>query len=144
MSLFGRAVAPYKRAIRVGDGQGGLACCDSWGRKELDTTERLNWTELKELIDTQLKLKHIEKSCSPWNSPIFIIKKKSGKWHLLTDLRKVNISMKPMGALQPGIPSPTTIPQNWHIIIIDLQDCFFYYTFTPSRLREIRFLSSLS
>ena len=31
---------------RVGDGQGGLACCDSWGRKESDTTERLNWTEL--------------------------------------------------------------------------------------------------
>ena len=29
-----------------GDGQGGLACCDSWGHKELDTTERLNWTEL--------------------------------------------------------------------------------------------------
>ena len=24
------------------DGQGGLACCDSWGRKELDTTEQLN------------------------------------------------------------------------------------------------------
>ena len=30
----------------VGDGQGGLACCDSWGHKELDTTEWLNWTEL--------------------------------------------------------------------------------------------------
>ena len=28
------------------DGQGGLACCDSWGRKESDTTEWLNWTEL--------------------------------------------------------------------------------------------------
>ena len=28
----------------VGDGQGGLVCCDSWGRKESDTTERLNWT----------------------------------------------------------------------------------------------------
>ena len=26
----------------VGDGQGGLACCDSWGCKELDATERLN------------------------------------------------------------------------------------------------------
>ena len=25
-----------------GDGQGGLACCDSWGRKESDTTEGLN------------------------------------------------------------------------------------------------------
>ena len=31
----------------VGDGQGGLACCDSWGHKELDMTEWLNWTELK-------------------------------------------------------------------------------------------------
>ena len=30
----------------VGDGQGGLACCDSRGHKESDTTERLNWTEL--------------------------------------------------------------------------------------------------
>ena len=30
----------------VGDGQGGLGCCGSWGHKELDTTERLNWTEL--------------------------------------------------------------------------------------------------
>ena len=27
---------------RVDDGQGGLACCDSWGRKESDTTERLS------------------------------------------------------------------------------------------------------
>ena len=33
--------------LGVGDRQGGLACCGSWGRKELDTTERLNWTELK-------------------------------------------------------------------------------------------------
>ena len=32
----------------VGDGQGGLPCCDSWGRKESDMTEWLNWTELKE------------------------------------------------------------------------------------------------
>ena len=30
----------------IGDGEGALACCDSWGRKELDTTEQLNWTEL--------------------------------------------------------------------------------------------------
>ena len=27
--------------LGVGDGQGGLVCCGSWGRKELDTTERL-------------------------------------------------------------------------------------------------------
>ena len=35
----------------VGDGQVGLVCCDSWGRKESDTTERLNWTELNCFID---------------------------------------------------------------------------------------------
>ena len=29
----------------VGAGQGGLACCDSWGHKESDSTERLNWTD---------------------------------------------------------------------------------------------------
>ena len=32
--------------LEVGDGQGGLACCDSWGCKELDTTERLIWYDL--------------------------------------------------------------------------------------------------
>ena len=32
----------------LGDGQGGLACCDSWGSKESDTTEWLTWTELKD------------------------------------------------------------------------------------------------
>ena len=30
----------------VGDGQGGLVCCNSWGHKESDTTEWLQWTEL--------------------------------------------------------------------------------------------------
>ena len=34
----------------VGDGQGGLAWCNSWGHKESDTTERLNWTELKNVL----------------------------------------------------------------------------------------------
>ena len=29
-------------SLGVGDGQGGLACCDSWGHKESDTTEQLN------------------------------------------------------------------------------------------------------
>ena len=41
--------------LGVDDGQGGLVCCDSWGRKESDTTEQLNWTELRLLY--------------PWNFP---------------------------------------------------------------------------
>ena len=35
----------FEQALGVGDGQGGLVCCSPWGRKELDTTEQLNWTE---------------------------------------------------------------------------------------------------
>ena len=35
----------FEWTLGVGDGQGGLACCNSWGRKESDTTERLNWIE---------------------------------------------------------------------------------------------------
>ena len=39
----------------VGDGQGGLVCCGSWGRKESDMTERLNWTELNHGRHCQVK-----------------------------------------------------------------------------------------
>ena len=37
----------------VGDGQGGLACCDSWGCKESDMTERLIWSDLKRYYKLQ-------------------------------------------------------------------------------------------
>ena len=36
----------FKQAPGVGDGQESLACCDSWGHTESDTTEQLNWAEL--------------------------------------------------------------------------------------------------
>ena len=52
----------------VGDGQGGLGCCDSWGHKESDTTERLNWTELNSIVSLfslALKLSKIW----PWTVP---------------------------------------------------------------------------
>ena len=35
----------FEQALGGGDGQGSLACYSPWGRKESDTTERLNWTE---------------------------------------------------------------------------------------------------
>ena len=40
----------FEWTLRVGDGQGGLACCSPWGRKELDTSEKLNETELRHSI----------------------------------------------------------------------------------------------
>ena len=37
----------FELAPGVGDGQGGVVCCSPWGRKELDMTKQLNWTEPK-------------------------------------------------------------------------------------------------
>ena len=36
----------FEWTLGTGDGQGGLVCCGSWGHKELDTTEQLNWTQI--------------------------------------------------------------------------------------------------
>ena len=42
----------------VGDGQGDLACCGSWGRKESDITERRNRTELKAILGFRYQQLH--------------------------------------------------------------------------------------
>ena len=36
----------FEWTLGVGDGQGGMACCDSWGHKESDTTQWLNWADI--------------------------------------------------------------------------------------------------
>ncbi|RMC16368.1 hypothetical protein DUI87_06695 [Hirundo rustica rustica] len=87
------------------------------------TTERLQIA--LQLVAEQLAARHIRPSVSPWNTPIFVIPKKSGKWRLLHDLQQVNSQMQAMGALQPGLPSPVMLPQKWPLLIIDLKDCFF-------------------
>ena len=52
--------------LGVGDGQGGLACCNSWGCKQSDTTERLNWTEA--LKTSKLQLTQLSMEVSQDNS----------------------------------------------------------------------------
>jgi len=46
----------FEQAPGVGDGQRSLVCCSPWGPKELDTTERLNWTEWDILFFFHIKL----------------------------------------------------------------------------------------
>ena len=46
----------FEQASGVGDGQGSLACCSPWGHKQSDTTEWLNWTELKIEMLNKLEL----------------------------------------------------------------------------------------
>ena len=60
----------------VGNEQGGLACCNSWGRKESDTTEPLNWTDT--LIFSFLKYSKSNCTCT-W---IFYHKRNKERWYL--------------------------------------------------------------
>ena len=48
----------------VDDGQGGLACCGSWGRKESDTTEQLNWTYRWNYMNYELLTLEVEWMCT--------------------------------------------------------------------------------
>ena len=53
----------------VGDEWGGLVCCRLWGRKELDTTERLIWTVLQPSPPSIADLiSHWTEALSPWNT----------------------------------------------------------------------------
>ena len=49
----------FSWTLGVFDGPGGLACCDSWGLKESDTTERLNWTELIIIKDLKTSFQQV-------------------------------------------------------------------------------------
>lgn len=101
---------------------------------------RDEWLQkVQELVDEQLQAGHIVPSTSPWNTPVFTIPKKSGRWRLLHDLRAVNAVMQDMGALQPGLPSPTMIPKNWELLIIDLKDWFFTIKLHPEDCEKFAF-----
>ena len=54
----------FEQAPGVGDGQGGLACCRPWGRRESETTERLNWIDgCFTLLSWFLLYSQVNRSC---------------------------------------------------------------------------------
>ncbi|KFP00858.1 hypothetical protein N300_14978, partial [Calypte anna] len=101
--------------------------------------KREHLEQAHKLVAEQLQLRHLKPSTSPWNTPIFVIKKKSGNYRLLHDLRAVNQQMEPMGALQPGLPNPAMLPQDWPILIVDLKDCFFTIPLHPQDTKRFAF-----
>ncbi|NXF56090.1 POK8 protein, partial [Oceanites oceanicus] len=92
-----------------------------------------------QLVQEQLQTGHIVRSNSPWNTPIFVIPKKSGKWRLLHDLRAINAVMQLMGSLQPGISNPTLLPADWNLFIIHLKDWFFTIPLHPENCEHFAF-----
>lgn len=102
--------------------------------------ERKKLSALKTLVQEQLQKGHIKPTDSPWNSPVFVIKKKlSGKWRLLHNLRKTNEVLEDMGPLQLGLPSVSMIPRDWPLVVIDLKDCFFSIPLHPDDAPRLAF-----
>ena len=110
-----------------GEGQGGLACCSSWGRKESDTTERLNWTELNYFTILWWFLSYINKNqpCVPHPEPLS---------HLLPH---------PIPQGHPSAPALSTLPHasnlDWwsisHLIIYMFQ-CYSLKSSHPRLLPQ--------
>ncbi|RMC10018.1 hypothetical protein DUI87_12813 [Hirundo rustica rustica] len=124
---------------------------DFWvGAAEERPTRKLNWKTdspvwveqwplskqklkvLEELVEELLAKGHFVETSSPWNSPVFVIQKPGkDKWRLLQDLRQINNVIEDMGSLQPGMPFPTMLSQNWKLAVIDTKDCFFQIPLHP-------------
>lgn len=86
----------------------------------------------EQLVQERLQASHIVPNNSPWNTPIFVIKKKSGRWRLLQDLRAVNQTMGSPGTLTARASLTHCYPP-W-----SLQNChrpkrLFLYHLAPSR-----------
>ena len=64
---------------------------------------------------------------------MFVIQKPGkNKYRLLQDLREINKVIEDMGPLQPGMPSPSMLPQHWHLAVLDIKDCFFHIPLHPA------------
>lgn len=101
------------------------------------TTEKLR--AARQLVREQVEAGHLHESRSPWNTPIFVVKKKSGKWRLLHDLRQINDQMQIMGPVQLGLPVVTALPRDWPSIVIDIKDCFFSIPIHPDDMKRFAF-----
>jgi len=96
-------------------------------------------TAVEFLADKQLALGHLVPSTSPRTTPRFVIPKKSGKWRLLQDLWAINAVTSPTGPLQPGVPNPAMIPEDWPLFVIDLKDWVFTISVHPDDCAHFAF-----
>ena len=98
--------------LGVGDGQGSLACCSLWGRKELDSTERLNWLWMEcESVSYSIMSDSLwPKKCSPPGSSVHgILQARIREWVAISfsrDLRDPGIEPR-CPALQMTLHHPS-------------------------------------
>ncbi|KAF4796675.1 endogenous retrovirus group K member 25 Pol protein-like protein [Turdus rufiventris] len=83
-------------------------------------------TALLELVSCELHKNNKEPSTSPWNTPIFVITKRSGEgFRLLHNLWEVNKRIQLTGPVQTLLPMNSMIPRGQPCAVLDIKDCFF-------------------
>ena len=101
--------------LGVGDGQGGLACCYSWGRKEADTTEWLNWTEHNKntltfkIILALIQFSSVAQSCSTLCDPMDCSTPGFPVHHQLPEFAQTHVH-RVSDAIQPSHPLSSPSP----------------------------------
>lgn len=81
-------------------------------------------TALKELVNEQLGLGHLEPSTNGHNTPIFVIYKRSIHYWSLWDLHAVNEQMEKNGHHTAWLAPSQCHPPSRHIFILHIKDCF--------------------
>lgn len=104
------------------------------------TREEEKLIALNELVEEQVCLGHLVPSTSPWSTPVFVIKKPGkDKRRLLQDLQKVNEIIEDIGPLQPGLPSPSMLPQDWQLTVLNIKDCILNIPMYPGDALRFEF-----
>ena len=111
----------FEWTLGVGDGQGGLLCRGSWGRKKLDTTERLNWTELMNIHSSDatgfqyLSLNECRKPILPPSSEEWMPACKLGTWVLRATWQQASTTPRCSPLTEISIPSKCSFPDKVRI-----------------------------